>query len=73
MPGLLSTAIRGAAAGKMAGMLEISSVRGGVTHCLPRSVVIGTAAPGILVLAARGFPGAVLPSDVYEGMRSWLS
>ena len=26
MPGLLSTAIRGAAAGKMAGMLEISSV-----------------------------------------------
>jgi len=31
-----------------------------------RSVVIDTAAPGILVLAARGFPGAVPPSDVYE-------
>lgn len=47
-----------AAAAKMTGMLGISSARGGVTHCLPRSVgrsavVIGTAAPGILVLTAR--------------------
>jgi len=53
----------------MAGMLEIPSARGGVTRCLPLSVdrsavVIGTAAPGILVLAAREFPGAVPPTDV---------
>lgn len=59
-------------------MLEIPSARGGVTHCLPRSigrsaVVIGIAAPGILVLAARGFPGAVPPSDVYEGIVAVVS
>lgn len=79
MPGLLS-----AVAAKMAGMLESPSARGGVTHCLPRSigrsvgrsaVVIGIAAPGILVLAARGFPGAVppRPSDVYEGIVAVVS
>lgn len=37
------------------------------------AVVIGTAAPGILVLAARGFPGAVPPSNVYEGIVAVVS